>query len=233
MSFNVFNMSEAADNLFNFCIRLLKISVLYLFPVVSAGFFVCFSWRGIQFPHKSTALTANFSVSSRQTCPLFYPIRQLNHVCRVDAEEDVQDFRPLRPGLDPLEIVVFFLCPERAFHRSRPHSGKFLSDKVFLLFLLTERTASFYERCLYSVRLAVVPVFGSRVASVSSDLFRFDPKQSLVHLQEHQGHFPFRSEERPASRLRPHAFPYQTEVICHLAEREQLLYPAQFALFES
>ena len=52
---------------------------------------------------------------------------------------------------------MLFLCPERAFHRSRPHSGKLLSDKVFLLFLLTERTASFYERCQYPVRLAVVP----------------------------------------------------------------------------
>ena len=66
---------------------------------------------------------------------------------------------------------------------SRPHSGKLLSDKVFLLFLLTERTASFYERCLYPVRLAVAPVFSSRVASVASDPFRFDSKQSLVHLQ--------------------------------------------------
>ena len=33
--------------------------------------------------------------------------------------------------------------------------------------------------------------------------------------------------------LWPHAFPYQIEVICHLAKRKQLLYPAQFALFES
>lgn len=62
---------------------------------------------------------------SRQTSPLFYPVRQLHHVCRVDAEEDVKDFRPLRPGLDPPEIVVLFLGPERAFHRSRPHSDKF------------------------------------------------------------------------------------------------------------
>ena len=85
----------------------------------------------------------------------------------MNAEEDVKDFRPLRPGLDPPEIVVLFLCPERALHHSRPHSGKLLSGKVFLLFLLTERTASFYERCLYPVRLAVVPVFSSRVASVS------------------------------------------------------------------
>lgn len=120
---------------------------------------------------------------SHQTRPLFYPVRQLHHVCRVDAEEDVQDFRPLRPGLDPSEIVGLFLCPERAFYRSCPHSGKFLSDKVFLLFLLTERTASFYERCLDPVRLAVVPVFSSSLVRISFDLFRFDPKQFLVHLQ--------------------------------------------------
>ena len=56
--------------------------------------------------------------------------------------------------------------------------------------------------------------------------------ESSEHLQEHQDHFPFKSEERLASQLRPHAFPYQTEVLCHLAERKQLLYPAQFAPFK-
>ena len=63
--------------------------------------------------------------------------------------------------------------------------------------------------------------------------YQFLAAESRVHLQEHQGHFPFSSEERLASQLRSHAFPYQPEVLCHLAEREQLLYPAQFALFES
>ena len=53
--------------------------------------------------------------------------------------------------------------------------------------------------------------------------------ESRVHLQEHQGHFSLRREERLASQLRPHALPYQTEVLCHLAEMEQLLYPARFA----
>ena len=72
------------------------------------------------------------------------------------------------------------------------------------------------------------------VVDVAVQLFQqFRTAESRVHLQEHQGHFPFRSEERPASKLRPHAFPYQTKVFCHLAERKQLLYPAQFALFES
>jgi|GEM_PF-5011991 len=43
-------MSKAAANPFNFRIRLIKISISYLFPVVSAGFFVCFSWRRYSFP---------------------------------------------------------------------------------------------------------------------------------------------------------------------------------------
>lgn len=72
------------------------------------------------------------------------------------------------------------------------------------------------------------------VVDVAVQLFQqFRTAESRVHLQKHQGHFPFRSEERLASQLRPHAFPYQTEVLCHLAKREQLLYSAQFALFES
>lgn len=72
-------------------------------------------------------------------CSLFYLVLQLHNVCRVDAEEDVQDFRQLRPSLDPPQVVVLFLRAERALHRCRPHPGKFLSDKVFLLFLLAER----------------------------------------------------------------------------------------------
>ena len=72
------------------------------------------------------------------------------------------------------------------------------------------------------------------VVYVAVHLFQqFRTAESRVHLQEHQGHFLFGREERLAPKLRPHAFPYQTEVLCHLAKRKQLLYPAQFALFES
>ena len=84
-----------------------------MFPVVSAGFFVRFSWRGYSFPTRAPHWLQVSVSGSRQTRPLFYPVRQLHHVCRVDAEEDVKDFRPLRPGLDPPEIVVLFLCPCR------------------------------------------------------------------------------------------------------------------------
>ena len=55
-----------------------------------------------------------FVSGGRQLCSLLYPVRQLHHVCRVDAEEDEQDFRQLRPGLDPPQVVVLFLCAERA-----------------------------------------------------------------------------------------------------------------------
>lgn len=34
LSFNIFNPSEATTNPFNFCIRLIKNSILYLYPVV-------------------------------------------------------------------------------------------------------------------------------------------------------------------------------------------------------
>lgn len=146
----------------------------------------------------------------------------MHHVCRVDAEEDVQDFRPLCPGLDPSEIIVLILCLERAFHRSRHYSGKFHHYIVQQLIVCQWACRIYYHAAEYLVVDVAVQLF---------QLFR--AAESRVHLQEHQGHFPFRREERLAPKLRPHAFPYQTEFICHLAEREQLLYPAQFALFES
>ena len=68
---------------------------LYLIPVVSSGFFVCFSWRGYSSPARTPHWLQNSASSRHQTRPLFYPVRQLNHVCRVDAEEDTQDFCPL------------------------------------------------------------------------------------------------------------------------------------------
>lgn len=59
------------------------------------------------------------------------------------------------------------------------------------------------------------------VMDVTVQLFQqFRTAESSVHLQEHQGYFPFRCEEGLASQLRSHAFPYKTEVLCHLAERE-------------
>ena len=102
-----------------------------------------------------------FVSGGRQLCSLFYPVRQLHYVCRVDAEEDVQDFLQLLPGLDSPQVVVLFLCAERALHRCRPHPGKFLSDKVFSLLLLAERPSSLHERCLYPILLTVVSVVGS------------------------------------------------------------------------
>ena len=95
-----------------------------------------------------------FVSGGRKLCSLLYPVRQPHRVCRVNAEEDVQDFRQLRPGLDSHQVVVLFLCAERALYRGRPRPGKFLSDKVFPLLILAERPSSLHERCLYPVLLA-------------------------------------------------------------------------------
>lgn len=124
-----------------------------------------------------------FVSGGRQLCSLLYPVCQLHHVRRVDAEEDVQDFRQLRPGLDPPQVVVLLLCAERALHRCRPHPGKFLSDKVFLLLLLAERPSSLHERGLYPILLAVVSVVSSGITGVSSHFLCLNSEQPLMHLQ--------------------------------------------------
>ena len=106
MSFNVFNLNEAADNPFLRCIRLIKISILYLFPVVSTGLFICFSWRGDSFPTGASHWLQVSASGGRQTRPSFYPVRQIHHVYSVDAEEGIQDFRPLRPDPDNSELIA-------------------------------------------------------------------------------------------------------------------------------
>ena len=124
-----------------------------------------------------------FVSGNHQMYSLLYSVLQLHHVCRVNAEEDVQDFRLLRPGLDPAQVIVLFLCSERDLHRGRPHPGKLLSDKVFLLLLLAERPSSLHERCLYPILLAVVSVVGSGITGVSSHFLCFNYEQPLMHLQ--------------------------------------------------
>ena len=124
-----------------------------------------------------------FVSGGRQLCSLLYPVCQLHHVCCVDAEEDVQDFRQLRPSLDSPQVVVLFLCAERALHRCRPHPGKFLSDKVFSLLILAERPYSLHERGLYPILLAVVSVVASGITGVSSHFLCFNSAQPLMHLQ--------------------------------------------------
>ena len=85
LSFNVFTLNKTVINPFNFCIRLIKISILYLFPVVSTGFFVCFSWRECRSPTRAPHLRQVFVSGSRQTRPLLQPARQLPPLCRMDT----------------------------------------------------------------------------------------------------------------------------------------------------
>ena len=164
----------------------------------------------IQFLHKSSALTASFSVRQPLNALFALSYPPMTPVYHVDAEADVKDFRPLRPGLDHPEIVVLFLGPDRAFHRSRPQSDKFHHYVVQQLIVRQWPCRIYYHVAEYLVVDVAVQLFQ-----------QFRTAQSRVHLQEHQGNFPFRSEEQPASQLRPHTFPYQTEVHGHLAERKQ------------
>ena len=68
-----------------------------------------FSMTEAEFPLKALFYVHIFVSVGCQLCYLLYPVCQLHHVCRVDAEEDVQDFRQLRPGLDSPQVVVLLL----------------------------------------------------------------------------------------------------------------------------
>ena len=279
MSFNVFNLREAADNPFNFCVRLIKISYLYLFPVVSAGFFCLYFMARIQFPHKSYALTASF-----------FCVRQSSSLWQVPFGQGLSPFSSHRTdGLflrkmsvfrspcsshcfrfphSPYLLRPFSLRPQTvscASSGSAPNGAlhwthwmtvsqwtisldQYVVDLpsrsislrvIFLVWLLL------CLRCFRSVRFAFctsrnfvrgrwIPslllnshiIAGYLVADVAVQLFhQFRAAESRVHLQEHQGHFPFRSEERLASQRRSHAFPNQPEVICYLAEATSLSCP--------
>ena len=93
----------------HFCFQSIKFTFLYLNPVVSAGFFVHSQWQRRSSPVKALFYVHIFVSGGRQLCSLLYPVCQLHHVCCVDAEEDVQDFRQLRPSLDSPQVVVLFL----------------------------------------------------------------------------------------------------------------------------
>ena len=156
----------------------------------------------------SSALTTSFSVRQPPNEPFVLSCPPAAPRLPCGCRRRLKDFRPLRPGLDPPEIVVLLQCPERAFHHSRPHSDEFHHYVVQQLVVRQWPCRIYYHVAEY------------QVVDVAVQLFRqFRTGQSRVHLQEYQGNFLFRSEERPASQLRPHAFPHQTEVLCHLAER--------------
>lgn len=85
--------------------------------------FCLFFMARIESPLKRSAMVTCFRIKLPPTRSLFYSVRQQHHACRVDAKEDVKDFRPLCPSLAPSKIVVLFLYPERAFHRGRPKNS--------------------------------------------------------------------------------------------------------------
>ena len=71
------------------------------------------------------------------------------------------------------------------------------------------------------------------VVNVTVQLLHLLRKTHLrLHLQEHQRHFPLRGEVGLPSTLGHHALAHQTEALCHLMQREELLHPAQFTVLK-
>ena len=64
---------------------------------------------------------------------------EVDHVCRVDTEEDPHDLCRFYPRCYLSQSVMLFLCLERPLHRCRPHHSKFLSDKSEVLCHCMER----------------------------------------------------------------------------------------------
>ena len=71
------------------------------------------SHKDFRVPYSGAHFYVRFSFQKAASCALcsalLYSVRQLHHVCRVNAEEDIQDFRQLRPGLDSPQVVVLFI----------------------------------------------------------------------------------------------------------------------------
>ena len=88
-----------------------------------------------------------FASGGRQLCSLRYPVCQLHHVCRVDAEEDVQDFRQLRPGLDPPQVVVLFLTSMKfsAIARTEHQYSVPLTCRFILRFLQIQFCTAYWK----------------------------------------------------------------------------------------
>ena len=55
---------------------------------------------------------------------------QLYYVCRMDAEEDNQDFRSFDSTVNPLESVMLLLCSKGSFHCRGAYPGKFFPDQT-------------------------------------------------------------------------------------------------------
>ena len=145
--------------------------------------------------HPRDDFQITFLPDSQQVfCILIAPL-DLTYLLQYLAEQVKQPACNL-PRLAPAVLALFPACQVRLLHVK--------------------------ELCLGTVDSILL--LNSLLVDVAVQLFhQFRAAQSRVHLQEHQCNFPFRREERPASQLLPHAFPHQTEVLCHLAERKQFL----------
>ena len=128
------------------------------------------------------------SDSQQVFCILMAPL-DLTYLLQYLAEQVKQPACNL-PRLAPAVLALFPVCQVRLLHVKELCPGTVDSQSA----------AQLAHR-----RIALLDPFSQQLRTA----------ESRVHLQEHQGHFPFRREERLAPKLRPHAFPYQSEVLRH------------------
>ena len=121
--FIVFVLTEAIEWSHPFLLSVIQIYIFYnSFRSIRPDYLSILNDRGVVPPPPVKALLyVHFFVSGGcQLCSLLYPVCQLHHICCVDAEEDVQDFRQLRPGLDSPQVSLSFLIARRRSERIRP-----------------------------------------------------------------------------------------------------------------
>lgn len=116
---------------FVICIRLIKVTFLYFSPVISAGFFFYFIRQKRSFPAEAQFYVHILVLGSRRLYFLLYPARQLHHVCRMDAEEDVH------------------LALRKTVHLSLPKTVHFINCISFILELYLVYKSRRIENCLY------------------------------------------------------------------------------------
>ena len=135
-------MSEAADNPFNFCVRLIKISIIYLFPVVSSGFFCLLFMTRVQFTSKSFALTTCFRVRRQPNAPLFYSDRQRqpHHIFHMIAKENVQNSSfPLASTCPRLQVLYLLSLYGISFRSCWWYRTTFLAELPLMFSLLANQ----------------------------------------------------------------------------------------------
>ena len=113
----------------------------------------------IQFPSKSSALTANFRIRQPSNAPFVLYCTPTVPRLPCGCRRRYTGFSPASSWPWPSQIVVLLLCPERDFHLSRPHSVKFHHYVVQQIIVCKQACRSYYHVAEYLVVTVAVQLF--------------------------------------------------------------------------